>query len=180
MMFIGISIHSKTSHGVVLPSAVSLFNSAPANIATTDPDTYEMGTKFATTVAGSVTDLRYWRGVTTAETRTIRLWNATTQALLGSVVVSPGAGAVGWVTGTLGSPVALTIGQQYIVSYSKTSAQSYAADALFFNIPHIGLGGVLTAPSVTNGVFNVGAVGVFPANAYNATNYYADVVFQPA
>lgn len=162
------------------PATANLFSGTPATINTTDSTGYELGTHFKTTVAGSVTGLRYWKGTSGAETRTLNLWRwngGESGTNLGSVSVSPGSGVTGWVTGMLASPVALTVGQFYTASFGKASAQSYAADQFYFSSARTN--GVLTMP-VDAGVFSYLDVGAFPFGSFNGSAYYADVIFQPS
>ena len=134
--------------------------------------------RFTANAAGTITELRYFRGAADAsdtDTRVLNLWNAA-GALLGSVTVTSAAGESGWQVGTLSAPIAIEAGATYVVSYGTT--QNYAATANYFTIAHSGPDGVLTA-GVASGVFADGTPGVFPTATYNATNYWADVTFVP-
>ena len=135
--------------------------------------------RFTANAAGSITELRYFRGAADAsdtDTRVLNLWNAA-GVLLGSVTVSSTAGEAGWQVGTLSAPIAIQAGATYVVSYGTT--QNYAATANYFNTAHSGPDGVLTA-GVSSGVFAAGTPGVFPTASHNASNYWADVTFVPA
>ena len=152
---------------------------APTTTVTTDPTDYELGMRFTANVAGTITELRYFRGAADAgdtDTRVLNLWNAA-GVLLGSVTVTSTAGELGWQVGTLSAPIAIEAGATYVVSYGTT--QNYAATANYFNTAHSGPDGVLTA-GVASGVFAAGTPGVFPTATYNASNYWADVTFVPA
>ena len=171
------------NHKAVVPSpaTASIFAGVtPSFVNTTDTSGYELGTHFKTTVAGSVVGLRYWKGLTAAETRTLRLWRwngGESGTELASVTVIPATGVTGWVTGNLASPVALTVGQFYTASYGKASGQSYAADNYFFTSPQTF--GAFTTPTDA-GVYSFLGVGAFPFGKYQSSCYYADIVFQPA
>ena len=150
----------------------------PTTTVTTDPTDYELGMRFTANVAGTITELRYFRGAADAsdtDTRVLNLWNAA-GVLLGSVTVTSTAGELGWQVGTLSAPIAIEAGATYVVSYGTT--QNYAATANYFNTAHSGPDGVLTA-GVASGVFAAGTPGVFPTATYNASNYWADVTFVP-
>ena len=151
---------------------------APTTIETTDQGDYELGMRFTANAAGTITELRYFRGAADAndtDTRVLNLWNAA-GVLLGSVTVTSAAGESGWQVGTLSAPIAIGAGATYVVSYGTT--QNYAATANYFDTAHSGPDGVLTA-GVASGVFAAGTPGVFPTATYNATNYWADVTFVP-
>ena len=151
---------------------------APTTTETTDPTDYELGMRFTANAAGSITELRYFRGAADAndtDTRVLNLWSAA-GVLLGSVTVTSAAGESGWQVGTLSAPIAIQAGATYVVSYGTT--QNYAATANYFTTAHSGPDGVLTA-GVASGVFADGTPGVFPTASYNASNYWADVTFVP-
>ena len=134
--------------------------------------------RFTANAAGTITELRYFRGAADAsdtDTRVLNLWNAA-GVLLGSVTVTSTAGESGWQVGTLSTPIAIEAGATYVVSYGTT--QNYAVTANYFTTAHSGPDGVLTA-GVSSGVFADGTPGVFPTVSYNASNYWADVTFIP-
>ena len=152
---------------------------APTTTETTDPTEYELGMRFTANAAGSITELRYFRGAADAsdtDTRILNLWNAA-GILLGSVTVTSTAGESGWQVGTLSAPIAIQGGATYVVSYGTT--QNYAVTANYFTTAHSGPDSVLTA-GVSSGVFADGTPGVFPTTSYNASNYWVDVTFVDA
>lgn len=66
----------------------------------------------------SVTQLGCWYPDSNTTAKTLTLFNFNTQALLGQVTITPGTG---WCWASLSTPVALTNGQQYVVTgYSPT------------------------------------------------------------
>ncbi len=151
---------------------------APATTETADQTDYELGMSFTANVAGSITELRYFRGTADAndtDTRVLNLWNAA-GVLLGSVTVTSTVGESGWQIGTLSAPISIQAGATYIVSYGTT--QNYAVTSNYFTTAHSGPDGVLTA-GVSSGVFANGTPGAFPTASYNAANYWADVTFIP-
>ena len=85
--------------------------------------------------------------------------------------------ASGWQQAIFSTPVTLTAGATYVVSYHTNGF--YSADGNYF--ANAITNGPLTAPSSAssggNGVYAYGSSSVFPTNTYNATNYWVDVVF---
>ena len=151
---------------------------APATTETTDPTDYELGMRFTANGAGTISELRYFRGAADAndtDTRVLNLWNAA-GVLLGSVTVTSAAGESGWQVGTLSAPIAIEAGATYVVSYGTT--QNYVATANYFTTAHSGPDGVLTA-GVSGGVFAEGTPGAFPTASFNSSNYWVDVTFIP-
>ena len=83
--------------------------------------------------------------------------------------------ASGWQQVNLSSPVSITAGTTYVVSYHTNG--DYSADSNYFATSLAS--GDLTAPAGSNGVYAYGAAGVFPTNSFGATNYWVDVVYSP-
>ncbi len=134
--------------------------------------------RFTANAAGTITELRYFRGAADAsdtDTRVLNLWDAT-GVRLGSVTVTSTTGESGWQVGTLSAPISIQAGATYVVSYGTT--QNYAVTANYFTTAHAGPDGVLTA-GTASGVFAEGTPGVFPTSTFNASNYWADVTFVP-
>ncbi|WP_436641635.1 DUF4082 domain-containing protein [Microbaculum sp. FT89] len=158
---------------------ISLFapTDTPAILADVDPSPVELGVKFTTSTAGTVTAIRYYKSALDTGTHVGSLWTAGGTRL--AQVIFTGETNSGWQQATLASPVPLTAGNTYVVSYHSNGR--YPATANFFNGAHTN--GPLTAPSSAasggNGVYLYGSGG-FPTQTYNATNYWADIVFVPA
>ncbi|MDF2495328.1 N,N-dimethylformamidase beta subunit family domain-containing protein [Sphingomonas sp.] len=177
----------------------TLFEQAPTAFVSgvADPTDYELGTKLMSTQAGSVTALRYYRGLSDADdtdARTLRIWDSTGN-VLGAVAVTSLPNQTGWQTGLLTTPIALAQGETYIVSYSYVfnngdgAVESYAATSNYFSAEHVGSDGVLVAPAslapsggssngIGNGLYSVGSQAAFPQQSFNSANYWVDVVFQ--
>ena len=103
------------------------------------------------------------------------LWTST-GTLLGTVTFTNET-ASGWQQANFSSPIAITAGTTYVVSYHTTVGQ-YSANGNYFgsaadNAP---LHGVANGVS-PNGVYVYSSSTTFPSSSYNATNYWVDVVF---
>ncbi len=171
---ITVTVTDRTENG----TGSNVFDSidAPTTTETTDQSDYELGMRFTANAAGTITELRYFRGAADAndtDTRVLNLWDAA-GGLLGSVTISSTAGESGWQIGTLTAPIAIEAGATYTVSYGTT--QNYAVTANYFTTAHSGPDGVLTA-GASSGVFADGAPGAFPTATYNDSNYWVDVTF---
>ena len=172
---------------VSAPSTFSAFSGATPGspVLTNDAATVELGMRFAVDRAGSVTELKYWRGSGDANDTDVRaghLWRAD-GTLLATVTFTSGLGQAGWQVATLSSPVALTAGTQYIVSYRTND--NYVATSNYFvdandvafdgldNNSFWGLGGVVRVVQDgvggTNGVFRYGSgAAVIPSSRSTA------------
>ncbi len=131
--------------------------------------------RFTTSVAGTVSAIKFYKGTQDTGTHTGSLWSSTGTKL--ATVTFANETASGWQTATFSSPVALTAGTTYTASY-HTNAGRYSNTGNFFTAA--ATSGPLTAPATTNGVYAYGSTSLFPTNTYNRTNYWVDVVFNPS
>jgi Domain of unknown function (DUF4082) len=92
-------------------------------------------------------------------------------------VTFAGETASGWQQANFLTPVTLTTGTTYIISYHTSGF--YSADGSYFAIAVTN--GPLTAPASAtsggNGVYAYGASSTFPTGTSNAANYWVDVLF---
>ncbi|WP_245410990.1 N,N-dimethylformamidase beta subunit family domain-containing protein [Microvirga flavescens] len=161
----------------VIPVSASLFSPSATPAILSDPDVsaVELGMKFQASAAGTVIGIRFYKGTGDIGTHQGHLW-AENGTLLATATFANET-VSGWQTALLASPVTLTPGTTYVVSYHSNG--HYAATPNYFTAAITN--GPLSAPSSAsaggNGVYAYGASGSFPANAYQATNYWVDVLF---
>ena len=138
----------------------------------------ELGVKFRPSVSGTITAIRFYKGVQNTGTHIGNVWNAAGQNLATAAFVDETAS--GWQTLTFGTPVAVTANTVYTASYFAPNGH-YSADGAYFNS---GLNsGPLYFPSTSevsgNGVYGYASTSTYPSDSWNATNYWVDVVFSP-
>ncbi len=145
--------------------------------ATTTPAEY--GLKFVSDVAGTVTKVRFYKGMTDSAAHVGHLW-AADGTLLGTTVTSSGENAWGWQELAFTTPVAIAANTTYVVSYYAPTGYP-AASYRYFQSTGID-SPPLHAPSSPdaggNGVRLLGSSG-FPTSAYYDANFWVDVVFAP-
>ena len=149
----------------------------PGLVATSDTASVELGVKFRSSLAGSVSAVRFYKGAGNAGPHTVSLWSLS-GSLLGSGT-SSGESAIGWQTVVLSSPVTVVAGTTYVASY-VASVGRYPFDGNFFGASTTNGPLTLLASGTDggNGVFAYGSGG-FPTQTYAAANYWVDVVFTP-
>ena len=158
-------------------STWSLFSasSAPSIVTDSDINSVELGVKFQTSVAGTITDIRFYKGPFNVGTHVANLWTSTGTLLTTATFTNETAS--GWQQVNLPSPVTLTPGMTYIASYDSSGL--YSADPGYFATAVSQ--GPLTAPdnnsSGGNGVYAYGSSSSFPAYSFGSSNYWVDVVF---
>ncbi|ARQ62375.1 cadherin-like/VCBS repeat-containing protein (plasmid) [Rhizobium sp. Kim5] len=158
---------------VSAPNYTSLFGSAtPAVVNTNDSSAVELGVKFQTSVAGTVTGIRFYKGDQDTGTHTGSLWSSTGTRL--ATLTFTNETTSGWQTAYFTSPVSLTAGQTYTASYHTNSGR-YSTTTNYFtsNVTS----GPLTAPASGNGVYRYGNNSLFPTSTFQSTNYWVDVMF---
>lgn len=155
-------------------SAYSLFTGqTPANPSLNEGAAIELGTAFTPSVAGTITGIRFYKGSGNAGTHIGNLWSST-GTKLGTVTFS-GESTTGWQTAQLPTPVAVTAGTTYVVSYFAPQGHYSATPGYFGSVYSAG---PLSARAGNNGLFLYGAQGGFPTGSYGSTNYFVDVVFR--
>jgi hypothetical protein len=163
-------------------SGPSLFTASntPAQTTLNDGSPLEVGVKFTSSVAGQITALKFYRSASDTGSDLLDLWTSTGTNLASATFTNTAAS--GWQTVNLTTPVTIAANTTYVASYHTTGA--YVATDPYFTADVAS--GPLTAPLTTaaggNGVYAYGgtdSVGLFPTNSFNASNYWADVVFRP-
>jgi len=143
--------------------------SVPALAAAPDPASVTLGVRFTSSQSGTVSALRFYKGVGNTGTHTATLWSAD-RTQLGSVTFNEST--QGWQTGTLSAPVRITAGATYVVSYTAPNGH-YAATAGAYSSSYTR--GPLSVPA-SGAVYSYG--GGFPDDT-STTDYGVDVVFSP-
>jgi hypothetical protein len=140
----------------------------PQTISVADSNSVELGMKFTTDYNGVVLGVRFYKGPQNTGTHTGSLWSAAGAQLATATFTNESS--TGWQTVTFGSPVAVTAGTTYTVSY-KTTVGYYSATTG-------GLAAALNNPPLHTpahgGAYLYG--GGYPSNSSDA-NYWVDPIF---
>lgn len=174
------SDHRPVVATLILPwSQTLLGDRVPGTPVQADTKAVEVGVRFRSNVAGTIEALRFYRGTGNASGYVARLWT-NSGALLAQVPVTDGR-IPGWQEVALPSPVFISAGTTYVVSYYSSNGQ-FARDVN--GLTSAIVSGNLTAPASAsvggNGVYVYASGGGFPANSYKDTNYWVDVRFKPS
>ena len=153
----------------------SLFGTeTPGNAASGEGDPIELGVSFSSSVAGKVTEIKFYKGPGNGGTHVGHLWSATGDNL--ATVNFQSETASGWQTAVLATPVTLVPGQEYVVSYFAPQGH-YPYSTGYFAVAKTS--GPLTAEASVNGLYRYSSDGGFPQQSFGATNYFVDVTFTP-
>jgi hypothetical protein len=160
------------------PCPCTLFNGIQPSGATTENDgqPLNLGMKFIPGQSGYITGLRFYKVAANTGTHTGQLYSGS-GALLATAVFTNET-ASGWQQVNLSTPVAVTAGATYLVSYHSSSGYYTQTSGYFGNAV---VNGPLTAPASStsggNGVYLYSVSPGRPVNTWNAANYWVDVVF---
>ena len=135
-----------------------------------------MGTRFRASANGTVSAIRFYKGAGNSGTHIGQLW--TTSGTLLAQATFTNETSSGWQQVSLPTPVDITAGTNYIVSYYSSQGYYSTTGDFFANSVS---NGPLTAPAdlsnAHNGVYKYSGTPVFPDETYGKENYFVDVVF---
>ena len=168
---------ANVSLSVLAPTSmpVSLFSpsTTPETTSSFDSKPVELGMRFQSSAAGTVSGVKFYKGTSDTGTHEGRLWTST-GTLLGTVAFS-NESASGWQTAYFSNPVTINPNETYVVSYHSNGHYAATSNGFASAVTN----GPLTASAGNNGVYAYGSTSLFPTSSYNATNYFVDVVFNP-
>ncbi|GEM_PF-430190 len=152
----------------ICPCSIWPDSATPAVANANDSASVQLGVKFTADVAGSVTGVRFYKGALNLGTHTGSLWSTAGTQL--ATVTFTNETSSGWQTAYFTSPVDITAGTTYIVSYSAPNgayAQTSGGLATAVDSPplHTVAGG---------GVYTYGSGAPLTASS---DNYWVDLVF---
>lgn len=136
----------------------------------------EAGMKIRADVDGWITALRYYKPVGATGTHVGNL-RTTSGASLASRSFTAET-ASGWQEVTLPTPVAITAGTTYVVSYFSPSGDYVGTNNYFTQLRGAGrVHGLQDGTDGPNGLYLYTSSTTLPTGSYLSSNYYADVVF---
>ncbi|MFC7533548.1 N,N-dimethylformamidase beta subunit family domain-containing protein [Actinoplanes sp. GCM10030250] len=161
------------------PCSVWPASATPGTASDSETAAVEIGMKFRSDVAGQVTGVRFYKGAANTGAHVGRLWSSTGTQL--ATVTFANESASGWQQATFSTPVSITAGTTYVVSYYAPNGR-YAFDGGFFATNGVDNGPLHALRSGVdggNGVYRYGTGGGFPSSSWESSNYWVDVVFTP-
>lgn len=162
---------------------LSIFGDAiPPTQVVDDGGAVELGVKFVSATAGHIHGIRFYRGVEANRRYTAKLWRANGQLVAETSLARAAGRGAGWRVALFGSPVEIAAGATFVASYYAPDGH-YADE--YLGLSRAVVNGPLTALSSAsaggNGVYRYGSRnGSMPRNSWRDSNYFVDVLFQPA
>lgn len=161
--------------GPVSSARESIWNEKPAANNYED-QSVELGVRFQAAVSGTAAGVRFFSPSNADGEYVGHLWSPD-GSLLATARFSQVTGGE-WQEALFETPVTLSAGQVYTVSYFTSSGRYAATPRGLENTVSNGNSLTALATASTGGVYRYGAPGL-PVASYNATNYWADVIFTP-
>jgi uncharacterized repeat protein (TIGR01451 family) len=161
------------------PKSVSIFGalSGPQVPYLSAPDG-TWGVKFRSDVAGSITDLRFYKGPGNTGTHIGLLYDSSGALLAKAQFVNETK--FGWQDVVLSSPVPISANQTYIVAYwSETGLALTDGEFNASGVNNPPLHALKNGVAGFNGVYKYGFQPAFPTSDGGGANFWADVVFVP-
>jgi hypothetical protein len=161
----------------VTPEATIYDFATPTIVDGDDDVSVELGTKFTADVGGVIRGMRFYKAATNTGTHVGTLWNAAGVAQ--RTVTFTNESASGWQSATFSSPLTITAGTTYVVSYHAPNGHySITPSGLVNGVDNAPLH-ALAGNSTPNGVYAYGAGSVFPNASWQSGDYGVDVLFEP-
>ena len=139
-----------------------------------DPNANTLGVQFQAASSGYIAGVRFYKEPDNTGTHTGSLWTSAGTLLASGTFTNETAS--GWQELDFSSPVPVTAGTTYVASY-HTDTGHYAQTLT-------GLASAVTNGPLTalagGGVYAYGASNTFPANTYQSSNYWVNVVYSPS
>ncbi|WP_258314467.1 DUF4082 domain-containing protein [Streptomyces sp. Act143] len=158
------------------PCTVWPATAVPGTVNAGDGGSVELGVKFRTTVAGSITGVRFYKSPYNTGTHTGNLW--TKDGKLLATGTFSGESASGWQQMNFSTPVTVKANTTYVASYFAPNG-GYSYDGGYFSDSDAGLAPLTALKSGTdggNGVYRYTSTSAFPTSQSSGSNYWVDVV----
>ena len=168
---------AQTTVTVTASSNYTIFTGqSPAGLVENDGSALELGVKFRSSVAGTITGIRFYKSSGNTGTHTGELYSSTGTRLAQAVFTNETA--TGWQQVLFSSPVSITAGTTYIASYFS-SAGFYTSTLNYFStaVTNGPVTALADGTDGANGVYAYSTTPKFPSSTYQSSNYWVDVVF---
>lgn len=144
---------------------------SPSILDSGDNQAVELGLKFTADTDGLITGARFYKSSANTGTHTASLW--TNGGQLRTTATFTNETGSGWQQVNFSTPVAITAGTTYVVSYHTNNGHYSVSRSFFGTQLEVGPLNALA----NGGVYGYGANSTFPTQSYQASNYFVDVVY---
>nr|WP_238345086.1 DUF4082 domain-containing protein [Actinopolymorpha cephalotaxi] len=155
-------------------------STVPDTASAADTASLEVGVKFSSSVGGTISGIRFYKGPANTGTHTASLWSLAGARLATATFTNETA--QGWQQVNFSAAVTIRAKQTYVASYFAPNG-GYATSLNYFSNPYANAplsAPIDGGPQGGNGVFRYADSSIFPVASLRSTNYWVDVVFTPA
>ncbi len=176
----GTSGNSSTIQVTTLSSSVTIWSSStvPGTVDSGDGTAVNLGVRFQSSVAGTISGIRFYKASTNTGTHVGTLYSDTGTQL--AQATFSGESASGWQQVTF-TPVSINANTTYVAAY-HTTVGHYSDNNNYFTSAYVNspLTALADNPSGDrNAVYTYSSSVVFPTSTYESCNYWVDIVFNP-
>ena len=141
-----------------------------------DSTAVNVGMAFSVDQPGYITGVRFYKAAANTGTHVGDLWSASGTELAQATFT--GETASGWQLVSFSTPVAVSVGTTYVVSYTDPNGHYSATSGTFSsaNVNTPPLYGLATT-TTPDGLYSIGSSAAFPTLTYQGDNYWVDPVF---
>jgi len=151
-------------------------NVTPATVDSGDALPSELGMKFKSDTAGSITALRFYKAKNNGGSHVAHIWTMS-GILIGSATFTKET-ASGWQQVTFAKPVAISANTVYVAAYFAPKGHySETKDYLQSGVNNAPLHALASGVDGPNGVYRHTTTGFPTTTSYNSTSFWVDVVF---
>jgi hypothetical protein len=163
----------------VTPERTIFDFASPATIETSESTSTEVGVKFTSSLYGSVTGIRFYKGKNNTGTHVGSLWTSSGTLLAEATFTSETPS--GWQQVNFSKAVEITPGTVYVAAYLAPNGHYSTTTGAFAttgttNGPLQALANGISP----DGVYSLTATSAFPTSTLNSSNYFVDVLFAEA
>ena len=150
-------------------------NTAPAVVDAGDGKAVVLGVAFTADRSGQVTGVRFYKAAANTGTHIGTLWSSSGTSLASATFT--GETASGWQKVTFSTPVLITAGTRYVVSYLAPVGHYSATSPGFSTAVDSPPLHAVSNSTTPNGLYIYSSTNKFPTSSYNASNYWVDLTF---
>jgi parallel beta-helix repeat protein len=146
----------------------------PAVVSDPDRNATQLGVKFTSAVEGEITAIQFYKGPQNTGIHEVRLWNP--DGDIAARARLDATSATGWIEVTFSSPVPIEAGEQWVATYHAPNG-GYSVTEDYFQAPYSNEGLTIMKDG---GLYAYGPPDTLPTNSYRSSNYWIDVILEPA
>jgi hypothetical protein len=173
-----VTLPNPVVNSTIPPETFFPSNAEPGTLNTNEGAPLTAGLNFQVTVAGTISAIRFYKCTEDTGSHPFALYQQAEAVETLASGTFANESASGWQQFNLATPVNVFPGTTYCVAYFCPTGFDGSDTGYFAQKRYNASGGIFVP--VNGGVYNYGSALTFPQTIYAASNYYVDVVFNPA